>query len=175
MEVVEGSCMDVEEDFRHFVVARQRSLLRTAWLLTGDWGKAEDLVQTALVRAWPRWGRVAAAGTPEAYVRRIMMNKAVDWRSRRWHGEVPTEVLPELHSIGPDLDVRCALLDALRRLPPRQRAVVVLRYFDDVSEADTALVLGCSVGTVKSTASRALAALRRQPGLTELRLEGSAT
>ena len=82
--------MDPEEDFREFVVARQRALLRTAWLLTDDWGKAEDLVQTALVRSWPHWSRIAAAGTPEAYVRRVMVNKALDWRQRRWHGEVAT-------------------------------------------------------------------------------------
>lgn len=174
--MTKGAAVDSEEDFRQFVVGRQRALLRTAWLLTGDWGKAEDLVQTALVRSWPHWSRIAAAGSPEAYVRRVMLNKALDWRGRRWRGEISTEVLPEPRPMeGADLDVRRVLLQALRRLPPRQRAVVVLRYFDDLTEADTAQILGCSIGTVKSTASRALVSLRQQPGLTELQMEGSAT
>jgi RNA polymerase sigma factor (sigma-70 family) len=105
-----------------------------------------------------------------------MLNKALDWRSRRWRGEISTEVLPEPRPIeGADLDVRRALLQGIRLLPPRQCAVVVLRYFDDLSEADTAQILGCSIGTVKSTASRALVALRHQPGLRDLQMEGSAT
>ena len=87
--------MDVAEDFRTYVVGRQRALLRTAWLLTGDHALAEDLVQTALVRAWPHWERIARAEGADAYVRRVMVNKSIDWRRRRWRGEVPTEVLPE--------------------------------------------------------------------------------
>jgi RNA polymerase sigma-70 factor (sigma-E family) len=169
------SGMDTEDDFRQFVAARQRALMRTAWLLTGDWGKAEDLVQTALVRAWPHWKRAAGEGTPEAYVRRIMINKALDWRRRLWRGEVPTEILPDVGAaVQQDLDTRQVLVNALRRLPPRQRAVLVLRFFDDLSEAATAAAMGCSVGTVKSTTSRALTALRQQPQLADLQLERSA-
>ena len=168
--------MDAAEDFRRFVEHRQRSLLRTAWLLTGDWHTAEDLVQTALVRAWPHWERVARGGGADAYVRRVMVNKSLDWRRRRWRGEVPTEVLPDRSgAVGPDVDVRHVLLRAVGSLPPRQRAVLVLRYLDDVSEADTAAAMGCSVGTVKSQAAKALAALRRHPGLAAIQLQGSAS
>lgn len=168
--------MDIDEDFRSFVVAKQRTLLRTAWLLVGDDQRAEDLVQTALVRAWPHWRRVVSNGAgPEAYVRRVMVNLAVDWRRRRWHGEVSTQVLPETASTGGDVDLRLALVAALRRLPPRQRAVVVLRFFDDVSTAGTAEALGVSVGTVKSTTAKALASLRRAPGLADFELQRSAT
>ena len=167
--------MQSSDDFREFVVGRQRDLLRTAWLLTGDWGTAEDLVQTALVRAWPHWRRVGGDGA-DAYVRRIMVNKSLDWRRRRWHGEVPTEVLPETSE--PDdagVELKHVLLVAIRTLPPRQRTAVVLRYFDDLSEVATAAAMGCSVGTVKSQTAKALTALRRHPGLSELQLQGSAS
>jgi RNA polymerase sigma-70 factor, ECF subfamily len=87
--------VNLEEGFRGFVAARQRSLLRTAWLLTGNWSSAEDLVQTALMRAWPHWRRIAASDGADAYVRRIMVNKSTDWRRRRWNCEVPTDPLPE--------------------------------------------------------------------------------
>lgn len=166
--------MDAEDDFRQFVVTRQRLLLRTAWLLTGDWQGAEDLVQTALVRAWPHWRRVGGGPGADAYVRKIMVNTSLDWRRRRWHGEIPTERLPDHAAPGsPDADVQQVLLAALRDLPPRQRAVVVLRFFDDLTEAGTAAALGCSVGTVKSQTFKALAALRRHPRLADLELEGS--
>lgn len=170
--------MDPEDDFRQYVAGRQRALLRTAWLLTGDWGAAEDLVQTALVKAWPHWGRIGGGRGADAYVRRIMVNTSTDWRSRRWRGELPTGDLPEPpqpRAEGDDVAVQQALLAAVRGLPPRQRAVVVLRYFEDLSEASTAEILGCSAGTVKSQASRALATLRRMPGLAGLDLQGSAS
>ena len=172
--------MDREDDFRQYVAGRQRALLRTAWLLTGDWGAAEDLVQTALVRAWPHWGRIGGGHGADAYVRKIMVNTSTDWRSRRWHGEVPTADLAEVggQAAGDSGDAAAlqhALLVAVRALPPRQRAVVVLRYFEDLSEASTAEILGCSVGTVKSQASRALATLRRSPALADLDLQGSAS
>jgi RNA polymerase sigma-70 factor (ECF subfamily) len=167
--------MDIEDDFRRFVVGRQRALLRTAWLLTGDWATAEDLVQTALLRAWPHWGRISAGEGADAYVRRIMINKSFDWRRRRWSGEIPTEVLPESAGFdGTSTDVHLLLLRAVRSLPPRQRTVIVLRYFDDVSEANTAAAMGCSVGTVKSQTAKALATLRRHPDLADLELEGTA-
>ncbi|MDX6255109.1 MAG: hypothetical protein QOJ11_1443 [Frankiales bacterium] len=167
--------MNAAEDFRRFVEGRQRSLLRTAWLLTGDWSAAEDLVQTTLIAAWPRWGRISAAANTDAYVRRIMINKSHDWRRRRWHREIPTSELPERSdSLEADGDVQRILIDALRALPPRQRTVIVLRYFDDLSEVDTAAAMDCAVGTVKSQASKALATLRRHPALTDLQLERSA-
>lgn len=117
---------EVAPRFEEYLAAREAALLRTAWLLTGDWQHAEDLVQTAMVRVWPRWAKVVAAGDPDAYVRTVLVRcYASAWR-RRWRGEVPTAVLPD--SAGADGDVGAAdLRDALRRvlplLPPRQRAV----------------------------------------------------
>lgn len=156
-----------EADFASFVRASSRGLQRTAWLLTGDWHTAQDLAQTALAKSWPRWDSIHPAAA-EAYVRRVMVTTYLAWRSRRWTGETPTLSLPEKASEADafaHLDLRTSLLAVLARLPRRQRAVVVLRYFDDLSEAATAEVLGCSVGTVKSQASRALSALRSLPGL----------
>lgn len=151
----------MDADFHDFVVARRRALLRTAWLLTGDWDRAEDLVQTALLRCYPRWGRIAE-GDPEAYVRRALARLATSWWRRRWRGEIPTALLPERaeRDIYAEVDLRSAVLVALAHLPPRQRAAVVLRYLDDLSEAQTAAALGCSVGTVKSQTSAALRKLR---------------
>ncbi|MFC5381116.1 SigE family RNA polymerase sigma factor [Aquipuribacter nitratireducens] len=164
-----------DDGFHRYVQERQRALLRTAWLLTGDWGRAEDLVQVALERLWPRWERVTRRGSPDAYVRRVMVNAAVDWRRRRWTGEVPHDVLPEpAAAVAVDHDLAHVVVAAVRALPPRQRATVVLRWFDDLSEADTAAALGCSVGTVKSQSAKAAAALRRHPGLADLHLEGAA-
>jgi RNA polymerase sigma-70 factor (sigma-E family) len=147
--------------FADFVGARSPRLLRTAYLLTHDWGLAEDLLQTALTRAWEAWRRIE--GDPEPYVRRILVNTYSSWWRRRWNGEHPTGQLPELPVSGDPnavLDERDRIWQALRGLPRRQRAVLVLRYFEDLSEAEIADVLGCSVGTVKSQASRALAKLR---------------
>ena len=143
-------------DFEEFVVARRNALLRTAYLLTGDHHDAEDLVQSALIKVVPKWSRIK--DNPENYVRQVLAREAVNrWRGRRWR-EVTTEVIPELAQ--PDSTDRVALLEDLRRLSPRQRAVLVLRYFDDLTEADTAAVLGISVGTVKSHARDALVRLR---------------
>jgi RNA polymerase sigma-70 factor (sigma-E family) len=150
--------------FEDFVHARPGSLLRTALLLTGqDRAEAEDLLQLALERAYRHWPRICR-DEPERYVRKILANASADrWRriARR-----PEQPLPEA-SAGPfvpdhtsDIADRDYLLRALATLPPRQRAVLVLRYFDDLSEAETADMLGCSLGTVKSHAARALARLR---------------
>ena len=149
-----------------FVAARRRSLLRFAFLLTNDWGHAEDLVQTALVRVLPKWGRIAG-GDPEAYVRRVMVTSFISWwRRRSWH-EKPVEgvTTPEPAGLVEDGTDRLTVIRLLAGLPPRQRAVLVLRYYADLSEAATADWLGCSVGTVKSTTARALARLRVDPGL----------
>lgn len=141
------------EGFREYVEARSPALMRAAWLLTGSEAAAQDLVQTALVRMWPRWSKVQRAGGVDAHVRRVLMTTYVDGRRRRWHGEVPTAVLPD-DSSAPDAhadaELRMSVRRALAELPPRQRAVVVLRYFEDLTEAQTAEALGCTVGTVKN-------------------------
>jgi len=149
-------------DFEEFVVARRGALLRTAFLLTGDHHDAEDLVQSALIKVVPKWARIQES--PEGYVRQVLARESVNrWRGRRWR-EATTDVVPEVmhHPSAASTD-RIALLEDLRRLAPRQRAVLVLRYFDDLTEADTAAALGISVGTVKSHARDALARLRNQP------------
>ena len=159
------------EGFREFVQARSNALLRSGWLLTGDWPSAEDLVQTALAAAWPRWTSLRRQDAPELYVRKIMVNTFLRWRQRRWNGEIATGRLPELAAYGDvfaQIDARQALLAALDRLPAKQRAVVVLRYFADQTESQTAVTMGCSVGTVKAHAAKALARLRDAPGLAEL-------
>jgi RNA polymerase sigma-70 factor (sigma-E family) len=150
-------------------------LLRSGWLLTGDWTSAEDLVQTALAAAWPRWENLDYS--PELYVRKIMVNTFLRWRRRRWTGEIATGRLPETqaHDAFAQVDARQSLLAALDRLPARQRAVVVLRYFADQTEAQTAAAMGCSVGAVKSHPARALARLRDAPGLAELMTGGVAS
>jgi RNA polymerase sigma factor (sigma-70 family) len=175
------------EGFVDFVVARGPALHRTAVLLTRQEQSAEDLLQIALAKAWRSWGRID--GNHEAYVRRIIVNEfASSWR-RRWRGEVPTAELPELscdnhgstvdhvgqggrgdgdHGDPADaVSMRQSLLAALATLPPRQRAVVVLRFFHDYTEAATAEAMGTSVGTVKSQTFKALAALRIFEGLRE--------
>jgi RNA polymerase sigma-70 factor (sigma-E family) len=155
------------EVFEAFVVARSSRLLRTAYLLTQDRALAEDLLQTALARAWRSWGGIES--NPEAYVRTILMNTYASWWRRRWNGETPSEAIPEVsapEAVG-DQPAPHELRDALRRLPKRQRAVIVLRYFEDQTEAETARILGCSVGTVKSQASKALAKLRVDPALAD--------
>ena len=163
------------DGFREFVQARSGALLRSGWLLTGDWPSAEDLVQTALAAAWPRWGDLRRQDAPELYVRKIMVNTFLRWRQRRWNGEVATGYVPDFSShadVFAQVDARQALLGALDRLPPRQRAVVVLRYFADQTEAQTAEAMGLSVGTVKAHAAKALARLRDAPGLAELMTGG---
>jgi RNA polymerase sigma factor (sigma-70 family) len=166
--------------FVDFVVARGPALHRTAVLLTRQEQSAEDLVQIALAKAWRSWGRID--GNHEAYVRRIIVNEfASSWR-RRWRGEVSTADLPEpsrddrgdrgdhgdrrwngncdLGDPGDAVSTRQSLMAALATLPPRQRAVVVLRFFHDYTEAATAQAMGTSVGTVKSQTFKALASLR---------------
>jgi RNA polymerase sigma-70 factor (sigma-E family) len=152
-----------DDAFADFVRQRSPALLRSAWLLTGDWHAAHDLVQTALEKSWPRWGR--RIDNPDAYVRRVLTTTYLSWRRRRWTGELPSPQPPERPATDDLADLRLTLLGALARLTPRQRAVIVLRYYDDLSEAETAAVLGCSVGSVKSHSSRGLAQLRATPGL----------
>jgi len=149
-------------DFAAFVGARGQALQRTAYLLTGDWALAEDLLQTALAHVYPRWSRIER-DDPDAYVRKVLVNTWSSWWRRKWRGETPTRDVPDLLSTSDaynEVDLRESVRRALEQLPARQRAVVVLRYFEDLSEADTAAALGCSVGAVKSHASRALSKLR---------------
>ena len=149
-----------EEAFGRFVLEAYPGLLRRAYFLVGDRGHAEDLVQTALATGYLRWRRI---DEPEAYLRTVMARTAIGWRSRRWSSEYPMDPLPDNMASGDafaDVDRLDLVRRALMSLPVEQRAVVVLRYFDDCTEAETARVLGCSIGTVKSRASRALTALR---------------
>ena len=161
--------MPGREDFEEYVAARMPALLRTAYLLTGHPQDAEDLVQAALVKVVPAWKRVA--GSPDAYVRRVMVNENISrWRKRRGR-EVLVAEMPEEHSVDVDLADALALQRALAALAPRQRAVVVLRYYEDLSERETAEALGIAVGTVKSQMRDALVRLRQElPDLDDLPL-----
>lgn len=150
--------MATPEGFTEFVVARQAALLRTAYLLTGHAQDAEDLVQTALVKVVPQWRRIA--DNPEPYVRRVLVNENVSrWRRRRWR-EHTTDELPEVLSHGPDAAELLSVRAALATLAPRQRAVLVLRYYEGLSEAEIAATLGVAPGTVKSQARDGLARMR---------------
>jgi RNA polymerase sigma-70 factor (sigma-E family) len=144
------------------VVARTSALSRTAYLLTGDAQLAEDLVQTALFEAARSWHRIR--GHPEPYVRRIMYTRNISWWRRRRLQESRL-VDQDATYLDADTDLRLTLEDALSRLTPKQRTVLVLRYFEDLTEAQAADVLGCSIGTVKSQTSKALAKLRIDPAL----------
>ncbi|MFI9585114.1 SigE family RNA polymerase sigma factor [Streptomyces sp. NPDC052236] len=154
--------MSDRSGFDEYVVRRSPWLLRTAYLLTGEVAGAEDLVQTALAKAWPVWSRIG--DDPDAYVRTVLVNTQRRWWRRRWRDEVPADELPDGSVRQVDamaaVDEREVLWRALRRLTRGQRAVLVLRYFEDLTEAETARVLGCSVGSVKSQNSKALARLR---------------
>ncbi len=160
----------LDEEFRQFMYGRWPAMVRLAYGLTGDLGHAEDVAQAAFAKAYTSWPRVIRAGNPDAYVRRILINENRTRFRRRRVRELSTSSPPETGV--PDalrhVDDRSALLAALQTLAPRQRAVIVLRYWLDLSEAEAAATLNCSVGTVKSQASRALAALRRSPGLATL-------
>jgi RNA polymerase sigma-70 factor (sigma-E family) len=152
-----------EEAFRDFVVGRSSTYLRVAYLLTGDWGHAEDLLQTALAKVYRAWPRLRDHDNLDAYVRRVLVNTQTSWWRRAWKAERPTATLPDWP--GPDAldatDSRDQLRRALLELPARQRAVVVLRHYEDLSEAEVARLLGCAVGTVKSQCARGLAKLRQ--------------
>jgi RNA polymerase sigma-70 factor (sigma-E family) len=155
--------VEVDLDFSTYVRTRSARLVRAAYLLTGDRQLAEDLAQTALAKVSLRWNVVSGRGDPDAYVRKAMVRTAIGWRRRRWHGERPTAPMPEVAVVDSTaaVDARHRLRAALLSLPPRQRAVVVLRYYEDLSEADTAATLGCSIGAVKSQTAKGLARLRQ--------------
>jgi RNA polymerase sigma-70 factor (sigma-E family) len=151
-----------DDGFVSFVEANDKVLLRLAWMCTGDRGKAEDLLQTALAKTWPHWGRLQREGDPYAYVRRVIINTAIGWRRQRWRWELPASDVPTQAT--PDavttIDDRDSLKRALAALSPRQRAAVILRHYEGLSERQAAEVLGCSVGTVKSLSSRGIHRLR---------------
>jgi RNA polymerase sigma-70 factor (ECF subfamily) len=156
---------NAEAEFREFVAARSPALLRTAYLFAGgDWALAEDLLQTSLTKTYLAWGRIRNREAPDSYVRRTLATTATSWWRRRWHGERPTAMLPESGGTDPavEFDERDALWRLVLALPVRQRAVLVLRFYEDMSEADIAHNLGLSPGTVKSHAARALATLRAE-------------
>lgn len=151
-----------DEEFASYMAARQTALLRTAYLLSGDRASAEDLLQTAFAKLYLSWDKVRDRGSLDAYVRRIMVNEHNSLWRRAWkRREHATDEVPE-QSVHDDYDegVGAALWRYLQTLPPKQRTVLVLRYYEDMSEAETADVMGISTGTVKSQASRALAGLR---------------
>jgi RNA polymerase sigma-70 factor (sigma-E family) len=163
---VEMSSAGRTEGFEAFVAGHATSLLRLAYLLTGDRGHAEDLLQDALERAYRHWPRVIAADRPDAYVRQVLIHAVSDrWRKRRF-AEVPLTSYTD-RAMGDhmrDVDLRDELVRGLRTLPVRQRTIVVLRHCFDMTEADTAEAVGCSVGTVKSQTSRGVARLRELLG-----------
>jgi len=154
---------EFEEEFRQFVAARSAALYRTAFLLTGQREQAEDLLQGVLARAAQRW-RVARAGNPDAYVRKALYHQQVSrWRHRSWRREQPTAAVPDRAAAGDPIaqvDSRLQLAAGLARLTASQRAVLVLRFYEDLPERDVAAILDVSVGTVRSQTARALARLR---------------
>ncbi|MFJ8581491.1 SigE family RNA polymerase sigma factor [Micromonospora sp. NPDC093277] len=157
-----------DREFTAFVNERGGALLRVAYALAGNQHAAEDLLQNALAKAYARWPRIR--GDAEPYVKRILYHDQISgWRRRSRRAEVPVAELPERSAAGPDPDLRLLLRDALRALPPRQRAVLTLRYLEDLSVEQTAALLGCRAGTVASQSAKALARLRQLvPGLDEL-------
>ncbi|NBE80605.1 SigE family RNA polymerase sigma factor [Micromonospora rubida] len=153
----------MQPTFEEFVTARGGSLLRFALMLTGDRHQAEDLVQSVLAKAYVRWDRVAGMSQPEAYLKRVLVNENLRWWRRRSSREVPVAA-PDDGPAGSDAVGSHAAREAawalLGRLPRRQRAVLALRYYEDLSDTQIAEVLGCTPGTVRSQAARALATLR---------------
>lgn len=157
--------MNAPQDFTEWLLGQRTALLRSATLLTGDPGLAEDLVQEAAVKVAARWERLRTEH-PTAYARRIVFRDHVTWWRRR--REIPSDLQRDRAVAAPDTEQRHLVLAALAALPHGQRAVVVLRYFDDLTERQTAEVLGVSLGTVKSQAHTALGRLRQQPELRAL-------
>jgi RNA polymerase sigma-70 factor (sigma-E family) len=163
--------MTDDETYKDFVVARYPTMVRAAVLFGCRAQDAEDAVQDALVRCYTAWSRVSSADDPDAYAFRVLINTIARSRRRRWWGELPHAELPEAQlddDVAVVVSLNQSVRSALERLTPPQREVLVLRYFVDLSEAQIARVLGVAVGTVKSRASRAVAALAGDPSLTNL-------
>lgn len=155
----EGS---IDVDFQEFVLSRGRSLLHSAYLLTGNRADAEDLVQSALAKTYQAWNRIEDRKALDGYVRRAMVNTHISWWRRRKVDEYPTDDIPDqpVADDSANSEMHDSLRRAIDRLPHRMRTAVVLRFFEDMTEAEVAEVLGISQGTVKSTVSRAVAKLR---------------
>ena len=153
--------MDEQSSFRDYASARRGDLRRTAYLLCGDWYLADDLVQDALARLYVHWRRVSGKGEVDPYVRRMLINGYLATHRRAWRREVTTAELPD-RPVTTEVDdgTRDILRRALNELQPSQRAIVVLRYWEDLSVEQTAAALGCSTGNVKSQAARGLSHLR---------------
>jgi len=149
-----------EREFDEFVLARQQRLLRTAFLLCGDWHLAEDLTQNALAKVYVGWNRIQRVEQIDAYVHRMLFRTFVDTYRRRRKREILSAAVPDFAGVGTASDVRLTLLAALAEVSPRYRAVLVLRYWEDRSIAETAAALGISDGSVKSHANRGLQQLR---------------
>jgi len=156
-----------ELGFREYVVSRGRSLLRTAYLLTGNLADAEDLLQAALAKTYVAWDRIEDRGSLDGYVRRAMVNTHISWWRQRRLEEFPTDQIPDQVVADPagSSDLQDSLRRAISRLPQRMRAAVVLRFYEDMTEAEVADALGVSLGTAKSTVSRAVAKLRTDADL----------
>jgi len=164
---------DPDEEFSRYVTERSGALLRVAYLLTGNRADAEDLLQTALAKTYLSWNRIQDKGALDGYVRRVLVNTQTSWWRKRRIDEYATDQLPEQpweDTRPAEIELRSTVWKSLAQLPRRQRAVVVLRYYEDLSEAETAEIMGISIGTVKSTASRALAKLRTDGELREARI-----
>ena len=166
----EGAVMVVRERpeaaFHEFVAARSASLFRTALLMVGDHQLAQDLLQESLVKTYVAWPRLRDLANVEAYARRVVVTTSISWRRRRSFHERPVDPLPELvvADLADSVVGRLDLWPLVHALPPKQRAAVVLRYCEDLSEAQTAELMGCSVGAVKKNASVGLAKLRDRMG-----------
>jgi len=148
-----------EGAFRAFALSRRPALRRTAFLLCGDWHQADDLVQAALVKLYVAWPRIRSDGAPDAYAQRVLVRCYLDERRRPWRRESPAEIVDSAGPARPEEDL-LDLRSALARLPRRQRATLLLRFWLDLSVTQTADALGCSEGTVKSQTARALTTLR---------------
>ena len=157
-----------DADFDDFVRRNQAQLQRAAWMLTGDWAGAEDLTQEVLLRTWRRWNHLRGMTTKEAYVRKMLLSTFLTRQRRRWRLERPAAVLDDVSTGGEAdrIDDAVDLTRLVSSLPPRQRAVIALRYVFDYTESDVAELMGTSVGTVKSQHAKALRALRADAHLT---------
>lgn len=158
----DGAECSIDAEFNEFVVSRGRALLHAAYLLTGNLADAEDLVQSALAKTYQAWHRIEDRKALDGYVRRAMVNTHISWWRRRKVDEYPTDDIPDqpVADTSASSEIHEPLRRAIDRLPQRMRAAVVLRFFEDMTEAEVADVLGVSQGTVKSTVSRAVAKLR---------------
>ncbi len=152
--------------FTEFMSVRSASLFRTAYLIVGDHQLAQDLLQESLIKTYVAWSRLRDVSKAEAYTRKTIVTTAISWRRRRSFHERPTGLLPDTAAPDPGeaVTTHATMVAQLRTLPPRQRAAIVLRYYEDLSEAQTAEVMGCSVGAVKSQVSIGLGRLRDRLG-----------